>query len=195
MRPFASRGHRIGRGLLVRAFGQERHRQTLVPILVVFTMIAAFGYGVMAVMSDDPLWFVGGTSVPEPERIVIRVDGEETVLIAGSPGYDRITGAAREALSAFDNMSPLSAGLSEATLAEYQHSGTILEMYFDRPVDFHLPFNDHRPTALLIPIEGRHAGRGYVFRGRNGRWWAGQMRMRNPQPLLDALSALETTQE
>jgi hypothetical protein len=40
------------------------------------------------------------------------------------------------------------------------------------PVDFHLPFNDGEPTALLIPIQGRHAGHGYVFRGGNGKWWS-----------------------
>jgi hypothetical protein len=141
-------------------------------------------------MSIDPLWFVGGAWVPDPERIVIRVDGEETVLTAASPGYDLITDAAREAMSEFKNPAPLSAGLSEATLAEYQHRGTILELYFNEPVDFHTPFNDRKPTALLIPIEGRHAGQGYVFRGKNGAWWAGQMRMTDPQPLLDALSTL-----
>ena len=42
-------------------------------------------------------------------------------------------------------------GLSEPTLAEYQVQGTILELYFSEPVDFHLPFDDGRPTALLIP--------------------------------------------
>jgi len=56
------------------------------------------------------------------------------------------------------------------------------------PVDFHLPFNDLQPTALLIPIEGQHAGHGYVFRGKNGIWLGGQMIMSDPQPLLDALS-------
>ena len=57
-------------------------------------------------------------------------------------------------------------------------------------VDFHLPFYDGRPTALLIPIEGRLSGKGYVFRGRNGEWWAGQMCMSDSQPLFDALSTL-----
>jgi hypothetical protein len=125
----------------------------------------------------------------------VRVDGQETVLIAGSPGYELIVAAAREALSKFDNLSPRSAGLSEATLAEYQHLGILLELYFNEPVDFHLPFDDHRPTALLIPIAGRHAGRGYVFRGRNGKWWAGQMCMSDPQPLFDALSTLGYIQQ
>jgi hypothetical protein len=80
--------------------------------------------------------------------------------------------------------------LSEATLAEYQERGTILELYFDEPVDVHLPFDDGQPTALLIPIQGRHAGRGYVFRGKDGKWWVGQLVMSDSQPLLEALSTL-----
>ena len=174
----------------MRTRTRARHRELLVPISILVGAIGFCGYGIITVMSTDPLWFLGDASVPDPERIVIRIDGEETVLTADSPGYDLIVEATTEALSEFENLAPLSAGLSEATLAEYQHHGTILELYFNEPVDFHMPFDDHRPTALLIPIEGRHAGQGYVFRGKNGEWWAGQMRMSDPRPLLNALSAL-----
>ena len=167
-----------------------RLRKLLEPILIIVGTIGFCACSVIAAMSEDLLWFLGGASVPDPERIVIRVDSEETVLTADSPGYALMVEAIREALSAFSNLAPRSMGLNEATLVEYQRRGTILELYFDEPVDFHLPFNDHRPTALLIPIEGRHAGHGYVFRGTHGEWWAGQMVMSDPQPLFDALSAL-----
>lgn len=63
--------------------------------MVLVGAIGFCGYGVIAVMSTDPLWFLGGASVPDPERIAIRVDGEETVLTAGSPGYDLIVEATR----------------------------------------------------------------------------------------------------
>jgi hypothetical protein len=75
-------------------------------------------------------------------------------------------------------------------LAEHQHSGTILELHFDEPVSFRQPFSDGRPTALLVLIEGKQAGKRYVFRGRNGKWGSGQMIMSDPQPLFDALSTL-----
>ncbi|MCK4962249.1 MAG: hypothetical protein KAS19_07175 [Anaerolineales bacterium] len=146
-------------------------------------------------MSEDPLWFLGGVTMTDPERIVIRVDGQETVLTAGSPGYDLLVDASKEALSKFNNLAPRSMGLREVTLTEYQLRGIILELYFSEPVDFHLPFNDLQPTALLIPIEGRHAGHGYVFRGKNNKWLAGQMCMSDPQPLFDALSTLGYIQQ
>ena len=120
--------------------------------------------------------------------------GEILVGVISSPATRFETSLSRvprqAGMSNFNNLAPRSAGLSESTLEEYQHRGTILELYFNQPVDFHLPFNDLQPTALLIPIEGRHADQGYVFRGKNNKWLAGQMLMSDPQPLLDALSTL-----
>jgi hypothetical protein len=168
-------------------------RALLLSLLVLVGTVTLCIYGVLAAMSVDLLWFRGGALVPDPARIVIRVDGEETVLTAGSAGYDTVVRATREALSEFDNLAPLTAGLSEKALVEYQHYGTILELYFDEAVNFRLPFDDGKPTALLIPIEGPLGGRGYVFRGREGRWWSGQMVMSDPQPLVDALSVLGLT--
>jgi hypothetical protein len=147
-------------------------------------------YGVIALMSEDSLWFLGRTYLPYPRRIVVRVEGEESVLTTSSPGYELLTEATDKAMSSFERLAPLSAGLSDETLAQYQESGVILELYFDEPVDVHLPFNDGRPTALLIPIQGRFGGQGYVFRGKDGRWWAGQLVMSDPQPLMDALLVL-----
>jgi hypothetical protein len=166
------------------------HRSVLRPLLVISTLLALFVYSTLTILSQDPLWFLNRAVVPDPERIIIRVDGEETVITPSAPDYAPLVYATREALSKFENWSPGSLGLSEMTLAEYQKEGIVLELYFPEPVDFHLPFNDYEPTSLLIPIEGRHAGHGYVFSGKGGRWWAGQLIMSNPQPLLDALSAL-----
>ncbi len=174
---------------------KHKHLKLLSPILAICGAIGFFAYGVIAMMSEDPLWFLGGVTMTDPERIVIRVDGQETVLTAGSPGYDLLVDASKEALSKFNNLAPRSMGLREVTLTEYQLRGIILELYFSEPVDFHLPFNDLQPTALLIPIEGRHAGHGYVFRDKNNKWLTGQMCMSDPQPLFDALSTLGYIQQ
>ena len=174
---------------------KPRHRRLWLPLLVFAGTIGLLLYGVVALLSEDPLWFLGRAALSDPQRIVVRVDGEETLLTSFSPGYDVLFEATEKALSSFESLAPRSAGLSEETLAEYEQSGVILEMYFDAPVDFHLPFDDGRPTALLIPIQGRHAGQGYVFRGKGGRWWAGQLVMSNPQPLLDALAMLGYVQD
>jgi len=159
-------------------------------ILTTLIVILLLMYGAVAAVSGDPLWFLGKASLPDPVRIVIRVEGQETVLTRNSPGYEIMAKASKKALSSFQNSAPIPLGLSDETIAEYQHRFTVLELFYDRPVDFHLPFNDGNPTALLIPIDGRHAGHGYVFRGGNGEWWSRPLSMSNPQPIFDALSAL-----
>ncbi len=159
-------------------------------MLVVFGAIVLFIYGVVALLSQDPRWFRSRVEMADPERIVIRVDGEETELTSTAPDYALILSAARQALSGFTNWAPGTVGLSEATLTEYQSHGVILELYFDEPVDFQMPFPDGKPTALIVPVQGRLGGEGYVFRGKNGRWWAGQLTMSDPQPFYDVLSAL-----
>jgi hypothetical protein len=169
--------------------GWDRWQLLMAP-LVVIGVFALCAYSAVAGMSNDLLWFRGGTLMPDPARIAIRVDGAETLLTANSSGYDLLVRATRQALSRFDNVAPLTAGLDTGTLAEYQRQGIVVELYFSEPVNFRLPFDDGRPTALLIPIEGQFAGKKYVFRGKDGTWWAGQMIMTDPQPLFDALSRL-----
>jgi hypothetical protein len=175
---------------MVGSRGGRRRLPVPVILLIVLLALAIFVYGIIAALSEDLLWFQGGTVLPHPARIVIRVDGQTTILSRGSPGYDAMVQAARDALSRFDNWAPISAGLSQATLEEYQHSGAILELYFDEPVDFRQPFSDGQPTALLIPIQGRQAAKRYVLRGKDGKWWSGAMVMHDPGPLLNTLSAL-----
>jgi hypothetical protein len=179
----------------MRAARKPRHQRVLTPILVVLGSIVVFAYGTVALISQDPLWFLTRVDLPDAERIVIRVDGDETVLTPGSDGYAEILTASRSALTGFKNWAPGSMGLSPSTQEEYQTKGTILELYFAEPVDFHLPFSDGNPTALLMPVEGRFGAEGYVFRGKNGRWWAGQLTMSDPGPLYDAVLALVNAQD
>jgi hypothetical protein len=174
----------------METYVQPKKKGLLEPLLVLVVIIGLLVYGVVAFVSEDALWFLGGASLPDPQRIVVRVEGEETVLTANSPGYEIVARATKKALSSFVNSAPIPMGLSDETVEEYQHRFTVLELYYDEPVDFHLPFNDRSPTALLIPIQGRHAGQGYVFRGGNGEWWARPLSMTDPQPIFDALSTL-----
>ena len=170
---------------------QPQKKGLLEPLLVFVVIIGLLVYGAVAAVSGDLLWFLGGTSLPDPAQIVIRVEGEETVLTRYSPGYDIVVKATKKAMSSFLNSAPVPLGLSDESLEDYQHRFTVLELYYDEPVDFHLPFNDGDPTALLIPVLGRHAGYGYVFRGGNGEWWARPLQMTDSQPILDALAVLD----
>jgi len=169
---------------------EQEKKGLLEPVLTFVIIVLALMYGAVAAVSGDPLWFLGGTSMPDPERIVIRVDGVETVLTKNSPGYAMLAKATRKALSSFASTAPDPLGLSAETIAEWQQRFTVLELYYPKPVDFRLPFEDGDPTALLIPIEGRHAGHNYVFRGKDGEWWSRPLKMSDTTPILDTMRAL-----
>lgn len=171
-------------------YEQPKKKGVLEPLIVVVVVFGLIAYGVVAAVSGDFLWFRGGASLPKPSRIVIRVEGEETVLTANSPGFDIVADAAKQALSSFVNSGPIALGLSDETLTAYENEFTVLELYFDQPVDFHMPFDDGNPTQLLIPLQGRHSGHNYVFRGGNGQWWHRPLKMSDIQPIFNALSAL-----
>jgi hypothetical protein len=81
-------------------------------------------------------------------------------------------------------------GLSEQTLEDYATDSLVLELHFDSPVVFNTAARTGKPTQLLIPIDGRHADGGLVFRGDKGEWWYGAVRMANPQPLLSTLAQM-----
>jgi hypothetical protein len=174
----------------MEAYMEPKKKGLLEPVLVFAAIFGLLVYGVVAAISGDTLWFLGRATLADPEQIVIRVEGEETIITANSPGYDLLNKATRKALSSFVNSAPIALGLSDETIEEYDYRYTVMELYYNDPVDFHLPFNDGDPTALLIPIEGRHAGHGYVFRGGNGEWWARPLSMSDPQPIFDTLSTL-----
>jgi hypothetical protein len=172
------------------AYEKPKKKGVLEPILVFVVVIGLLVYGVCALVTGDPKWFLGGASMPDPQRIVIRVDGEETVLTTNSIGYEIMVKATKKALSSFENTAPIPMGLSDETIEEYQRRFTVLELYFDKSVEFHLAFNDMDPTALLIPIRGRHAGKRWVFRGHESGWSPGPLVMTDPQPIFQALMTL-----
>ena len=174
----------------METYMEQEKKSLLEPILTFVFVAAALMYGAVAAISGDMLWFLGGTSMPDPERIVIRVEGEETVLTENSPGYEMMAKATRKALGSFVNTTPIPLGMSDETIEEFKHRFTVLELYYPGPVDFHLPFDDGDPTALFIPIEGRHAGHNYVFRGGNGEWWARPLKMKDSAPIFNTMRTL-----
>lgn len=160
------------------------------PIAIFLLLALVIFYAVNALNTQDWLWFTGRSTVIEPIRIVMVENGHRTTLIPGHADFNRLSEAAEAALSQIDSVDLINLGLSDDTLAYYEQSGVIMELYFARPVTFHTRFRAGEPTQLLIPIEGRHAGNGYFFRGANGEWWFGAIRMANPEPLLDVLASL-----
>ena len=165
--------------------------KVLEPFVLLVLIAGAIVYLLNVLNSGSWLWFQGKAAVLEPPaRIIVVNDGERLVLQPGTDFYNEMSEAAVQALSKFGNTDLVSIGLSEQTLADYAADSLVVELYFDRPLQFNTLARTGEPTQLLIPIDGRHAAGAYVFRGAQGEWWFGAIRMADPTPLYTVLQQM-----
>lgn len=168
-------------------------------IRVIEPLLTLILFGVLAIYllnvfnTGNWFWFRGTTTEINPTRIVIVENGERTLLQSGAPNFALMANAAKSSLAKFSNTDLISIGLSEQTMQDYASNALIVEIYFDRPVQFNTLARTGEPTQLLIPIEGRHADGRYVFRGDKGEWWFGAIRMADPSALYAALQQMGYT--
>lgn len=159
--------------------------------LVVFGVAAIYMLNVFN--TGNWFWFRGTTTEINPSRIVIVENGERTLLQPGAANFETISMAVQDSLAKFSNSDLINIGLSEQTMQDYESESLIVEIYFDRPIQFNTLARTGEPTQLLIPIDGRHANGRYVFRGDKGEWWFGAIRMADPSALYTALQQMGYT--
>ena len=164
--------------------------RVLEPFIGMAVFIIAAIYLINVFNSGNWFWFQGNTVNVRPSRIVIVDDGQRTVLNPGHAAFTPLVEAVTQSLSELNNSGIVDVGLSQQTLSDYATDSLVLELYFDSPVVFNTAARTGKPTQLLIPINGRHANGGLVFRGDQGEWWYGAVRMADPQPLLAALEQM-----
>ena len=164
--------------------------------MVTLALFSIIGFYLLnAFNTGNWLWFRGVTTDIEPSRIVIIDHGERLVFQPGSPNFDLLSEATAQSLSKFTTTDLVNIGLSEQTLVDYDSKALLIEVYFDNPVQFNTLARTGEPTQLLIPIDGRHAKGAHVFRGAQGEWWFGAIRMADPQPLYAVLQQMGYTAE
>lgn len=156
--------------------------------LIIFSI--AVIYIVNVFNTGNWFWFRNNAVNVRPSRIAIVDQGERLILTQGHEGYEELATAAEQSLSKLSNTDLVSIGLSDQTLLDYDTNSLILELYFDKPIIFNTMARTGEPTQLLIPIDGRHAGGGYAFRGDKGNWWFGAIRMADPAPIYNVLNEL-----
>lgn len=153
------------------------------PFVWFVLIVGLIVYVVNVLNTDDWSWFQQKSVAIDPSRIVIVNEGQRTTIVPGHEDFGRLAGAVSLAVSRPSNNDLINVGISEETVAFYKEAGVVLEIYFDRPVTFHTAYRAGEPTQILLPISGRHAGKGYFFRGAQGEWWFGAMRMADPMPI------------
>lgn len=172
---------------------QPRGLSVLKPFVTMVLFIIAVFYILNVFNTGNWLWFLTNTTASEPTQIIIVDEGQRTTLQPGQPGFTELAAAAEISLQRLSNTDLITIGLSEQTLEEYASNAVVMELHYGRPITINSMARTGKPTQLLIPIEGRHAGSGYVFRGADGEWWFGAVRMANPAPLMNTLAQLGYT--
>ena len=172
-----------------------RNIRVVEPFIGLAIFIVAVIYMINVFNTGNWMWFNNNNVNVRPTRIVIIDQGQRTMVQAGHPAFESLANAAEASLSKLNNTDLVNIGLSEQTMSDYNSSSLIVELYYDSPVVFGGIARTGKPTQLLIPIEGRHAGGGYVFRGDKGEWWHGAVRMAEPEHLLQAMESLGYTVE
>jgi hypothetical protein len=158
--------------------------------LIVIGVLAAILWAIIAANTRDPLWFLGGSYIPAPpNRIVIYEQGAMRTILPGDPEYDRLSQAILSSIDRLNSPSLIDIGLSEQTMDDFRTQFTVMEVYFPEPIRYHAPVHIIPPDKILIPLKGRHAGRGYFFLGNGDEpYRAGALRMQDDTPLREVLT-------
>jgi len=149
-------------------------------------IIAGLIYLIVWINTGDLLWFLPRVS-DRAERIVLHDAGRTVVIEPGSPGYEAINAAVNEVLSHRLGYRR-EFGLSDATRERYYTRDRIIEVFYAQPVKLHSSYRIGKPTALLIPLEGRYADQNVVFTGADGEYWPGALTVESTEPIKKALA-------
>ena len=159
---------------------------TLILGMILFAVVAY--YGMVALTSRDPLWFLGRFE-DQPARIIVYHDGQRTDLQPGDEGFDELASAVQESLAAgFRGLTNI--GLSEPSLQDAYRQSVTLEVFFARPVALHTFFFTGRVTQMLFPITGRHSEMDIAVLGEDGAYRSGAPALNDIAPIRNAMRAL-----
>lgn len=161
------------------------------PLIILVLVVFAFFWAINALNTGNAFWFLPYQPTFQPSRIVVRNFGETVDLQLGSPGFSELTQALNETFAnGFDNTELVSIGLSDETLRRYAEEELVMEIYYGQDVSFNTRVRMAGVTQLLVPLEGTHADRRYLFFGGRGAWRVGAMVMNDDAPLRNTMREL-----
>ena len=161
------------------------------PFFILVLIFIGIYWTINALNTGNVFWFLPVQPTFQPTRIVVRNYGETIDLQVGSPGFAELSQALTETFkNGFENTSLISIGLSDQTLRRYVEEELVLEAYYGQEISFNTRVRMDGVTQLLIPLDGTHADKRYLFFGGRGQWRVGAMIMRDDSPLRTAMQAL-----
>jgi hypothetical protein len=163
-------------------------REPLLMLVLVFLFIF---WAINALNTQNIFWFLPVQPTFQPTRIVVRNYGQTIDLQPGSPGFTELSQALTDTFAnGFDNNALVSIGLSDETLRRYAEEELVIESYYGQEISFNTRVRMNNITQLLIPLDGTHADRNYLFFGGQGDWLVGAMVMSDDTPLRETMRQL-----
>ena len=161
------------------------------PVLILIAVFLFIFWLINALNTGNIFWFLPIQPTFQPTRIIVRNHGQTVDLQLGAPGFSELSQALTATFeNGFDNTSLVSIGLSDETLRRYAEEELVIESYYGQPISFNSRVRMSNVTQLLIPLEGTHADRRYLFLGGHGDWLAGAMVLTDDTPLRTAMRQL-----
>ena len=131
-------------------------------------LILALVYGIIAMSTQDPAWFVS-TFDEFPEEIDLFCYGNLTTLRPEDPHFTGLVQVLNETLSTSKNFDSLT--MSDTTYEYYQTSPEVvaLEIVYTHKVRIHSIYSFFSNLdSIVIPLVGRHSNVNAVFGRSNG---------------------------
>lgn len=161
------------------------------PLLILVFVFLFIFWAINALNTGNIFWFLPIQPTFQPTRIVVRNYGQTIDLQPGSPGFSELSQALTDTFTnGFDNNALVSIGLSDETLRRYAEEELVIESYYGQEISFNTRVRMNNITQLLIPLDGTHADRKYLFFGGRGNWLVGAMVMSDDTPLREAMHQL-----
>jgi hypothetical protein len=161
---------------------------TLALLLILVVAIVGAYYGMVALTTHDPLWFLTEFE-DRPSRIVVYHAGEHTELLHGDAGFNVLSTAVQASLAqGFARLTD--SGYSKQTLREAYTEHLTLEVFWTRPIELHTWFPAGRTTRMLFPITGNLSEMSVVLLGDESQYRAGAPVLEDMEPIRQALRDL-----
>jgi hypothetical protein len=168
----------------------ERKQPSLLNLLFTVAVILVFAaYGMIALSTEDPLWFWPVFDA-QPVEIVVHCYGEPVSVSSTDAAFHPLAGAVNEMLSAEKRWDPLT--LSDTTYTDYMnHPGmSVIEFRYQPAVRVHSIYKYFSNVdTLLIPIEGRHAQWNAIFGRFRDQNVSGSLMVESKESLIETLQA------
>ncbi len=151
-------------------------------------LIVGVVYATGLIANGDPLWFLPVFS-EKPMRIVVTDKGCAVELFEGEKGFDDIYLAFNQSITQMDGLNE-QFGFGEGRVQEYRNTERVVELYYPRPVTIHTNYRFGRPDSIFVPLTGSFAESRAVFGGHNGDYWAGALRLKSLDAIMQAASGI-----